>query len=1151
MLPLGADDPSAQVPLCPWHELAPEASSVGVDGNLMAGGMVWVPDHREFILVGGVAEDAGTRWTVSTVATLALEDLEDGAAAFDGLSELPDSEAKVRIDASGGDGDPETKADCQRVGSFVCVGLDDDDECEIRWQETFDRCVNTWTAPEDCGDDVDAEDTYEGAFPACADDPFCTYGEELNEVALVSSGRAKAAITYDPVDDRIRVLGGYSGCSGEDCANWSDLYIEAQSDTDNWLAALLPAHDLVLTPGSGATETSWAATTSLYSAATLWPEGATRGLSGAAAVSMGLQFDLSTRTYVREGAADTTYVGGSIHRGVAIQQALDFPLQTEQLMAGGKVCYTGNPLEEPGEWFVTQAAVDMDDGLTHANVSVGTVSTGSTSTWSPLSTSPTVSARRDAAATAIDADRLLVVGGQGAGGADDVLLIDRVTGAASMIDESTNRYGATVVYDPFAGRSVIFGGSESSEVTLVAIDDDPTTLNDGSTWEMGTSAVSLVQDTEELDTWQVQQQFTVTHSCQDGEGGTRCGASLGTLYLPTIAQTDLETLDVTLVYDDGLTVRPRVVDFGADEYFYVVELRLPRVVADGEELDLTISYDAHAENRGTVSGLRDADTLRGLKSFAFGDDARRGWLLDALPSWWGTGLGADDSFNQQVSATWTVVPAVDAAVVGAGRLVDPTSLPAELEDGPTVQPIDHTVMVLEGVSYIGDEVLSATSTVVHVFFDDGIDSAQMAALTSYASGGLADDLSWLEDRLGSHPLGYAHLVYLRQPAASMDNVGWSAHGYHLVNRVSANGSAWYDGAAGADSGVAWQTTVHELAHAWWGVGLTFDTSERWLQEGIPELLTASRYPDAWLSSVDTVRGVEPIIQAMASGARLGIDLDSASTTLIYTTSTYILLQAWLLHMGEGSTDDAFWSELRSVTSGLTYDEQVDATLLEDLLNGWAGFTGFYGTFVVKGALSIPMVALTALDLPAVESGDTGDTGAGSDPGSYTIQQVQGEMFGVSSWGVAPYVLSCSDADDPSVVTLDECVMSRPDVSAEWAVVPSILEGAVMEGSPTISAVGSGELDLRWQMFAGPNLVNMGGNVGVLASHFGAGTPLLRCAPDSLRSACLTDGDSDGHVDEGDCDMGEPTIHPLWISDEEAPCASSTTDHNCDGWTCPL
>ncbi len=51
-------------------------------------------------------------------------------------------------------------------------------------------------------------------------------------------------------------------------------------------------------------------------------------------------------------------------------------------------------------------------------------------------------------------------------------------------------------------------------------------------------------------------------------------------------------------------------------------------------------------------------------------------------------------------------------------------------------------------------------------------------------------------------------------------------------------------------------------------------------------------------------------------------------------------------------------------------------------------------------------------------------------------------------------------------------------------------------------------------------------------------------------ACLLDTDGDGQPDQGDCADLDATTHPLWVSPDEAPCAGTTTDHNCDGWTCP-
>lgn len=98
--------------------------------------------------------------------------------------------------------------------------------------------------------------------------------------------------------------------------------------------------------------------------------------------------------------------------------------------------------------------------------------------------------------------------------------------------------------------------------------------------------------------------------------------------------------------------------------------------------------------------------------------------------------------------------------------------------------------------------------------------------------------------------------------------------------------------------------------------------------------------------------------------------------------------------------------------------------------------------------------------------------------------------------------------------------------------------------PQAWMTGSSTMSWEWELSA-PAPTSSG--APRVAQH----SPLLRCTDVSTRLACLEDADSDGHVDLGDCDPGDPSVHPLWISDEEAPCGSSTTDHNCDGWTCPF
>lgn len=89
----------------------------------------------------------------------------------------------------------------------------------------------------------------------------------------------------------------------------------------------------------------------------------------------------------------------------------------------------------------------------------------------------------------------------------------------------------------------------------------------------------------------------------------------------------------------------------------------------------------------------------------------------------------------------------------------------------------------------------------------------------------------------------------------------------------------------------------------------------------------------------------------------------------YTTAAWIILQAWLHRRAAGGSDADFWAIFQTTTASYDYAQEMSDVEAESLLDQLAGLPGFASTFLGPGALSIPMLALTRLDL--AEGGDTG------------------------------------------------------------------------------------------------------------------------------------------------------------------------------------
>ncbi len=1142
------DDGTALARLCPWHPIDASGSVIHPDGGVMDGGMVWVPDNREFILVGGVAQTGSTLWTTDTIAALDLDDLGDGLAGMVEIGVIDYATASWEAVAAA----PDYGAIyCDGTWSVECWEYDYDTGgapfcASLVWSESVPKCDLTYTITEQCvGSGLDTGDTLTLPVEGCATDPMCVYGGFDNKAAGGAPGLAGAGVTYDPVSDDLRVLGGFSGCLDGSCTEWANVYRDGMADKDTKLHAILSEWNGRIDSLSGAVTARDSQFSSTYSSATSWPWQASQGVSGVATAPMGLRFNHATRRSERVGNATTAYVGGSIWRDIAIIQTHDLTMTSAS--SGMKDCPSWNEIPAPGTWSITRAAADMNDGLISADVAIGTVSSGSPEVWTPLSLAAVPDARRDAAVTAIDDARILVVGGQGGGGASDVLLVDTSSGAVNLLDTGPNRYGATATTDPIAGKSYIIGGADSTDVKVVDVDDDPVVLNDGSTWTMSLVDATLDQDPADFDHWWVGESFVLNHTCTDADGGTRCASDTVALFLPTTQSAELETLDVTVTFDDGLAATPRIVNYVIASSVTMVQLRLPRAVADGEAITVDVDYDGFARDVGMISKLGSRADL-GLTWISFGDTATAsdGYAFLGLPAWMGGGIDVDADINTPIEASWTVTPADASIAMGTGRLEDPTGVaPFSIYGGPAVAPTSHSVMVLSNMDALGS-FITGGGVSVDVFVDQGIAATPRATLDAYvagtaSSGSLLDDIDGLQDRLGSHPLGYDTVALIRDTPGS-ELGGASLDGYRWVAATSSDGATWNDGSDGDNEDAVWATVTHELSHAWLGAAHDFPDGKIWMQEGLAEFSSATLHPNTWLTRLDTRKAATHIVEEIAGDDSLGLLTESDFKTR-YLSSSYIVLQAWLLHRAAGGSDSDFWAALRSTWAGDAYGDPLDDAALVGLLDGWAGFSGFHDQFAVDRSLSLAMPALTTLDLP-----DVGDTGSSGAPGELTITQVQGSMFtGVTDWDRAVYVLACSDVDDDETRALDQCQLAHP-ASTPTDLTPGLLLGSSDSDVPTWVSTTLPSDRLRWTMYAGADLLSYGDAVRLRIPASRAS--LLRCATGATSPACLTDTDGDGHPDDGDCDPTDADTHPLWVSPDEAPCGSSSTDHNCDGWTCP-
>lgn len=1111
---------------CHWYEISPSTGT-----PLFGGAMGYVEDSRTFAIVGGVEVDGPDAVTTSELRTLSLDALTDAFAIDDVLDDLEYAVAEVGSPACSGS----RTVTCYDGSCAVVESVSYIDPCNPPGSEVFtDLYCQATSSP------------YE-IYAACATDPQCTAGSEFQ--SGFAGGIALAGGAFDYGAGTFVLHGGATGCLGTCDADHTDLF-DMDLTSDQHLLDANAEFKATLNPITAAVSTTPMDTTSFSPSG--WPDDASLGIHGLAGVAAGQEWSLESRRWTHSsGAITQILIGGTAWQDLvpSVQE------ETECVVAGD----CGGCAELGASSTVTGDVVcsdELDCLVPHA------ISAESSGSYSSIGSSMEV--LLDPAAIGLSGERVAVIGGRNdshTSGRDDVVVVDVSSGASEDgFSMGPSRFGAGAVYDPVSRRGYVFGGSQTSSDVSELNFEDSAAVNVGTWTATGYHAGLSFDGTnwEASASWD--QEFVCTES--------HCYADEFMLHVPSNDAGELGSIDVDITYADSgsvsHTISPLLVT--TTETWSGTEHRqltysLPVIVVSGESIHVSLSYERTSLNTShDIFETYDAAAGWRLRSFLYGPTSgpEVGYLMSALPAWPGVGTGADESKNQilAVEEYRFDLPLGWIAIAPGEPDVDPPTVTVTYSGYEPWKPYDHPVALLSGFDRIESgatphTLLTSGSSKVRSFADPNLDSAARSVVDDYVLGGgslspdMAGDIEFLTERLGAPPTSNFNVVYLRQYGTAADTLGMQIRGSVFVSEFDDAGDI-----IALDTAKVGATTLHEVAHWYFGEDLDFDIDTKWLRESVPSIAALQQYPD--LQEGAMINGSELWFDSHLDGTPLAPETDGALTSMKYSIGPYILSQLYWVALANGHSDADYWGAIKAMLDsqpygGVLVKAEVEADI-EGLSDGSAG--GFYPEWVRGELRGVPLLGLTDLSYDGVE--DTG--GWVGDPVlSYEVEQVQVGMFGWDVYTQVPFVLGCSlPTPLDSVRPFAECAASQDGLAASPAVYT--MDGVVSKGGTLTGATALGtsvQPTPAWlsllraeNLFPGPQVGNL---------DYEHRSWLLYCHAGDTDADCLPDADGDGFPTLGDCvDVDSGTIignliFPYQAAAGENPVDSLGIDYNCDGW----
>ena len=626
--------------------------------------------------------------------------------------------------------------------------------------------------------------------------------------------------------------------------------------------------------------------------------------------------------------------------------------------------------------------------------------------------------------------------------------------------------------------------------------------------------------------------------------------------------------------------QPTYFEFGGAVYDLNCD---PRIVSALEAGETPASLDAVSDGvviRGAVARLVGATTTpgvdQGIDPQALGDTASAGGIA-RMGTVMGRVLNSDDDDHYRVIVGG--IPDEVCATVDPLAFVDPSWASCTEVDRPHLLS-DMTTLILWGV----EERPYAFGGRMQLVVDVCLDSMVRSDLDFIASG--TTDLEFLEERLGAWPLGGTRALAIR-PLREGWQTGWGGlfvGGMSLNTRFTSMGGFEIPAVDGAPSSFE-ETQLHEMAHAWFGYGVTwqdgpavqFDgaptadiTSVRWAIEGYPTLLAAVRYPNGPRSADRLSLGAEHWSAALAGMPNhdvLDVETDRlGSSASFYPMSAFVAAQLHHTLLADPAyvSDAAVWGGLQAaLTDPLVHGSLRDLQphQLEDAIQAM-GVDSFYDDWIrVEPDPAVPTYTRLRKGFPQLGIAAVTPVGADLDVQLASVADdldpsVVGNHLGV------PFYLGCADPADVTDPTVLSCGLAQgvlgtstlPDradslVGVDFATVPVARTDAMSMGSAWLA------------LLSGPQLLpehvgTYGIRDGVTSAgsdYASAATWLLYCHPDELLCPVSIDSDFDGRFDEEDCEAPVPS-DPAVILPEAYFLAPDThdprLDENCDGWPMP-
>lgn len=1170
---------------CPWVSLNASTGSA-----VHSGGMAWDQDNQQLVLIGGYEDDGSSIQATTTVRTVALADALNGSG-FTTATTLPDVEyasailgdrSKVlgQIVPDHCIGTPLPEVPCVMNGGAVfSMGLTGACDSSGYFKSSS---VDMWGGWDPCLGEVSCTvDGYDytpelDLWPGCQEDPQCdgdsTSGITQVEFLSESLGHiAEVGAVWDPSTGDTLAIGGTTGCTGS-CPGYPTALFDLDTTGTQSLAAA--NKDVLVTYGATGTTTPISGTTAPSAD---WPAESTYGRRAAGVSAIGLGWDYDTMSPTSSGFTPVV-VGGTTEQAQA-------PGVDHELTCGNWLCTDlCTSWESSYEPLARPHTSDLDGLVAPADM-VGSVTTSGAYT-------PEISmtARMYVAAANMDDEAILAVGGLEANGSvsDELNVLDIAAGTNTATTGTLlgERSGAAAANDPIAKAVWVFGG-QAGDSGLYRVTDsasvEPETASwlvgdyDGSFFDEGAIEVFLTHDGTD---WFSGSRFDVALDCTD------CWAEDLDITLGTDSLSDATQAEMSVIYSDATgdtwDLSPVLI---ATEGGPAVKFRLPRVVGPNHVLEVQVSMPmtpSLQDDVGDDYSLLDTFASRpGGQLGLVGSDVGTGSSVDAIWALKGIPALPENAKYDTFRVTSSIEGPAGTTAIGQG---EPDG------DGITFGPYDGVAnwsfqaLVFESLEYQAYADPIGGGARVHYWTDQLVED-DGGVLNHYVLGehdtSASKDLDLLVSRLGPHPQGSLHVVFLRKGATSLaDSIGG----------VTGNGlaAAFVADVDGVINDEVMLFPFHEAAHFWLGSPSytghrETKTTSATLVEGVPRLLEFMRDPNhtwvmrvqeggacasdadcdaGWACDTDTcalyVEGAGAgLWHAIALGlnerdcANESTRLESDSEEFLrYWANAYVWTQLIELHRSSGNLESDFWQAIRDE---LAEDDDLSEASVRSIVDTRLAASGFYDEWFEDddGALGTPLVAIRSFTVNADTGGETSR--------SLTVEQVQTGMYttanscaqSVDEFSSAPFVLGCDALGDEALQAADSD--------------PTLAEYAAFEECQFFAAIGNGAVgtyatsgsSLTLSLTPNPNL-----SIDPMPARFalGASDTLLpgwedtfaadasdwhrRCdAVTTITGDDCVDSDGDGFPNLGDCDSFDPTIHP-----DQPPNSDGTgVDYNCDGW----